>query len=168
MERGVVTAHGPDDGDERHKNGNSRREIGSIVNIRPHFLGRVEAGESFGSSIRVGGDEDDDDDKGDDVERASVAVKLGDPLGGHTGDEALKDHDESGKEESLVIGWHVGWIIDADRRENHGCHSVIDGRCPGDLTKPVRPTCHPGGERAIARWSENGTGVVKSPGCRHR
>ena len=110
MKRGVVARHGPNDGNEGHEDGHTRREVGARINGTPDVRGFGEAWQILICPVGVCRDKYDDNDESDDVEGASVRVEVSYPAGGHARDDTVAEHDQGGKQEDLVVLRRVRWI----------------------------------------------------------
>lgn len=122
----IVARHGPDDGDEGHEDRDAVGEVGAHVEVAPDRAALGEARETLVRSSRGCGDGDDDNNQGDDVERAPVRVERGDPPRRHGRNHGVDDHEERRKKKNLIVGRHVGRVVDGSGREDHGRECVVD------------------------------------------
>lgn len=125
MEGGVVTGHGPDDGDEAHEHADAGGEVDAFVDGAPDGGAVGEAGEAALWAVGAGGDEDENDGECEDIEGGADGVDGGERFGREGGHGAVDEHDERCQEEGLVVGWNVVWILNGGSSEDHGCSAVV-------------------------------------------
>ena len=126
MKGRIVAAHGPDDADEAHQDGDPLWEARTFVDGAPDLPTGAEPREAAVLAIGACGDEDDDGDEGEEVEGRACGVDLGEPACGERGHGRVDDHEEDGEEEGLVVCRGVAWVLDRDGGERHGGYAVVD------------------------------------------
>lgn len=94
VEGGVVTGHGPDDGDEAHEHADAGGEVDAFVDGAPDGGAVGEAGEAALWAVGAGGDEDEDDGEGEDVEGGADGVDGGERFSREGRHGAVDEHDE--------------------------------------------------------------------------
>jgi len=105
-----------------HLEKNSVGEICTVVDVAPHFMGWSELRMRY-RSCRY---ENDDNDYRYHVETGPQRIEDGDPFGWHAADAALDDHEESGKEEHLVVRRYVICVGYRPSSKNHCRQRIVD------------------------------------------
>ncbi len=126
MERGVVSAHRPDDSDEAHEDGDACREARSVIYVAPNVTGRIESRVTLLHSVGSCWNHDDDDNEGNDIECRSDGVELRDPLGRHATDTPMTEHDKHRRKEEMPGLWNVGLVVHRRGGQHHGGQRIVD------------------------------------------